>query len=58
VAYNGDGRQISGMGADFADINGDGLPDIVMTGLGGETFELFVNRGDGSLMTKALAAGL
>ncbi len=48
VAYNGDGRQISGMGADFADFDGDGLPDIVMTGLRDETFELFRNRGDGT----------
>lgn len=58
VAYNGDGRQISGMGADFADINGDGLPDIVMTGLGGETFELFVNRGDGSFDDGSAASGI
>jgi len=48
VAYNGDGRQISGMGADFADVDGDGHPDIVMTGLRGETYELFHNRGDGT----------
>jgi hypothetical protein len=47
VAYNGDGREISGMGADFGDINGDGLPDIVMTGLRGETFEVFANLGGG-----------
>jgi enediyne biosynthesis protein E4 len=58
VAFNGDGRQISGMGADFADINGDGLPDIVMTGLGGETFELFVNRGDGSFDDGSAASEL
>ncbi len=43
VAFNGDGRQISGMGADFRDYDGDGKPDIVMTGLSGETFELFRN---------------
>jgi hypothetical protein len=43
VAYNGDGRQISGMGADFRDYDGDGRPDIVMTALSRETFELFRN---------------
>lgn len=43
VAYNGDGRQISGMGADFRDYDGDGHPDIIMTGLSRETFELFRN---------------
>ncbi len=60
VAYNGDGRNISGMGADFGDINGDGKPDIVMTGLQQETFEVFLNRGhgefdDGSAQTGLLA---
>jgi len=45
VAYNGDGRNISGMGADFGDIDGDGRADIVMTGLKNETFDVFLNRG-------------
>lgn len=59
VAYNGDGRNISGMGADAGDINGDGLADIVMTGLKNETYELFLNRGhalfdDGSVQTGLL----
>ncbi|HEY7212723.1 MAG TPA: CRTAC1 family protein [Bryobacteraceae bacterium] len=58
VAYNGDGRQISGMGADFADIDGDGLPDIVMTGLRGETFEVFRNNGDGTFEDASAASGL
>ena len=60
VAYNGDGRNISGMGADFGDIDGDGRPDIVMTGLKNETYEVFLNRGkgafdDGSAQTRLLA---
>ena len=58
VAYNGDGRQISGMGADFADVDGDGLPDIVMTGLRGETYELFHNRGDGTFDDASGRSGL
>lgn len=58
VAYNGDGRQISGMGTDFADMDGDGLPDIVMTGLRGETFELFRNHGDGTFEDASAASGL
>ena len=45
VAFNGDGRYISGMGADFRDFDGDGLPDIIMTGLKRETFEMFRNIG-------------
>ena len=55
VAFNGDGRYISGMGADFRDFDGDGLPDIVMTGLKRETFELFRNI-DGEYFEDASAA--
>jgi enediyne biosynthesis protein E4 len=60
VAFNGDGRNISGMGADFGDIDGDGRPDIVMTGLKNETYEVFLNRGngefeDGSVQTKLVS---
>jgi enediyne biosynthesis protein E4 len=47
VGYNEDGRTISGMGADFGDIDGDGRPDIVMTGLKNEGFDVFLNRGKG-----------
>lgn len=58
VAYNGDGREISGMGADFGDIDGDGRPDIVMTGLHGETFEVFANRGDGTFEDASARSGI
>ncbi|MGA9063178.1 MAG: CRTAC1 family protein [Terracidiphilus sp.] len=59
VAYNGDGRSISGMGADFGDIDGDGRFDLVMTALKGETFDVFLNRGhgefeDGSIPSRLL----
>jgi len=58
IAYNGDGRQISGMGADFRDFDGDGLPDIMMTGLRGETFELFRNNGKGAFEDASASSGL
>ena len=58
IAYNGDGRQISGMGADFRDFDGDGLPDILMTGLRGETFELFRNNGKGGFEDASASSGL
>ncbi len=58
VAYNGDGRNISGMGADFGDIDGDGLPDIVMTGLKNETWEVFLNRGKGLFDDGSVSSGL
>jgi hypothetical protein len=57
VAYNGDGRFISGMGADFGDIDGDGRFDLVMTALKNEGYGVFLNRGqgefeDGNILTK------
>lgn len=58
VAYNGDGRNISGMGADFGDIDGDGRPDLVMTGLKNETYEIFLNRGAGSFDDGSASTGL
>ena len=58
VSYNGDGRQISGMGADFRDFDGDGLPDIVMTGLRRETFELFRNKGKGTFEDASASSAL
>jgi len=54
VAFNDDGRPISGMGTDFRDYDGDGRPDIVMTGLRRETFELFRNM-DGKEFADASA---
>ncbi|MGA3082802.1 MAG: CRTAC1 family protein, partial [Terracidiphilus sp.] len=59
VAYNGDGRSISGMGADFGDIDGNGQFDLVMTALKGDTFDVFLNRGhgvfeDGSVSSRLL----
>jgi hypothetical protein len=47
VAVNDDGRAISSMGADFRDYDGDGLPDIIVTALSGETFPVFRNQGKG-----------
>jgi hypothetical protein len=58
VAYNGDGRQISGMGAAFGDVDGDGRPDLVMTGLKGETFELFRSAGGGEFEDISANSGL
>jgi len=47
VAYNPNGKTVSGMGADFRDVNNDGRPDIWFTALPTEMFPLFINRGGG-----------
>ncbi len=47
VAYNGDGRALSSMGADFRDYDNDGREDLFVTALSNETFPLFRNMGKG-----------
>jgi hypothetical protein len=58
VAYNGGGRDISGMGADFGDLDGDGRPDLIMTGLRNETWEVFLNRGNAVFDDGSASTGL
>ncbi len=45
VAYNENGKSIAGMGCDFRDYDNDGRPDIFVTGMVGDTWPLFRNRG-------------
>jgi enediyne biosynthesis protein E4 len=47
VAIPDHGKDISAMGTDFRDYNNDGLPDITIAALAGETFPLFRNVGKG-----------
>jgi hypothetical protein len=47
VALPDHGKEVSGMGTDFRDYDNDGLPDIVVAALAGETFPLFHNDGKG-----------
>jgi tetratricopeptide (TPR) repeat protein len=47
VAYNGDGRADSTMGADFRDYDNDGREDIFTTALSNEGFTLWRNLGRG-----------
>ena len=46
VAYTSDGSVVAGMGAEFRDLNNDGLPDIFHTAMYGNTFPLYKNTGD------------
>jgi enediyne biosynthesis protein E4 len=47
VAFNDEGAALAGMGADFRDLNNDGLPDLWHTAIENETFPLFMNEGRG-----------
>jgi enediyne biosynthesis protein E4 len=47
VAYNDEGTPLASMGADFRDLNNDGLPDIWHTAIENETFPLFINKDKG-----------
>lgn len=58
VAYIDSGREVSGMGADSGDYDGDHLPDIAMTALSNETFPLFRNIGRGLFRDERFRAGL
>ncbi|HEX8984991.1 MAG TPA: CRTAC1 family protein [Bryobacteraceae bacterium] len=58
VAYDEGGRAISGMGAEFRDINNDGRPDIWHTAIEHEMFPLFVNAGGGAFQNMTGRSGL
>ena len=45
VAFRDDGSSIAGMGVDFRDLNNDGHPDLVVTGMINDTYLLFRNTG-------------
>jgi enediyne biosynthesis protein E4 len=58
VAYSSDGNVLSGMGADFRDINNDGLPDIWHTAVEHEDFPLYLNQGSGLFADTTMPSGL
>ncbi len=58
VAYSPDGNALSGMGADFRDVNNDGLPDIWHTAVDHEDFPLYLNQGGGSFVDATIPSGL
>ena len=58
VAVDMDGRTYAGMGADFADYNNDGWPDIVVTDLANQRYALYENKGDGSFTYASPSAGI
>ncbi len=58
VALREDGVYISGMGADFRDLDNDGYPDIFLVALDGETFPLYRNTGKGSFVEITRESGM
>ncbi|MBS1873010.1 MAG: CRTAC1 family protein [Acidobacteria bacterium] len=56
VALRENGEFISGMGADFRDVDNDGYPDISLVALDDETFPLFHNTGKGDFTDVTLAS--
>jgi enediyne biosynthesis protein E4 len=58
VAYTDNGVPVSSMGVDFRDWNNDGWPSLLVTALGGETFPLFRNEGNGFFSADTYAAGV
>jgi hypothetical protein len=47
VALRDDGFAIAGMGSDFRDFDNDGNPDLVVSGIFNDSFQLFRNLGAG-----------
>jgi hypothetical protein len=58
VAYSESGKAVSGMGAEFRDMDNDGLPDIWHTATELETFPLFRNIGKGMFVDFTGRSGL
>ncbi|MCZ6795152.1 MAG: CRTAC1 family protein [Planctomycetota bacterium] len=58
VALNENGATQAGMGVDWGDVNGDGLPDIHVTNYSGEMNNLYVALGGGGFLDSVGRAGL
>ena len=58
VAYAEDGKTFAGMGVDFADVDGNARPDLLVTALPHENYAFFANRGDGAFDYATYRTGL
>jgi len=58
VAYNDNANTVAGMGADFRDLNNDGLPDVFHTAMFADSFPLYQNLGEGQFEDVTNASGL
>ncbi len=58
IAYNPDGIARSGMGVDAGDVNGDGLPDFVVTNFDHEYHALYISNASGPYRDATVASNL
>ncbi len=58
VAVDEDGRTFAGMGTDFADLDNDGWPDLIVSDLANQMYALFKNNGDGSFNYSTKSSGM
>ena len=58
AAYDEKGQAQSGMGADAEDVDGDGLPEILVTNFANEYNTLYQNLGKGTFMDATPFFGL
>ena len=58
VAVGADGKPLAGMGTDMGDINGDGLLDIFVTNLDGQSHSLYQNLGKGLFNNVTFLSGV
>ncbi len=58
VAFDENGKALSGMGVASADFDGDGLPDIFRSNFSDERETLYRNRGAGEFDDATVAAGI
>ena len=56
TALRDHGKAVASMGAEFKDYDNDGLPDIAITALAGETFPMFRNLGKGNFADATYAS--
>ena len=58
AAFDANGGTQSGMGLDAADVNGDGLPDLIRTNFKDETTSYYENQGHGAFLEQSSFVGL
>ena len=58
AGYGPNGLIRAGMGVDAEDVNGDGLPDLLVTNFWNEAIALFINLGDGLFEDRTRTSGL